>query len=114
MTRPSRIRIALALTALAVAWPVLDILGRNAEFFIARASTRTEVIVVLVLLAIAVPLAGTLPAAMPGRVGRWLASIWLGLLSIALGYLIVRAIDLPFPEVLALLLGGLILFALLR
>ena len=114
MSRATRIRVALALGAFALAWPILDILGRNAEFFIARGSTRSEVIGILLLLAVALPIIASLPAALPGRFGRLVGEIWLWLLGVALGYLIVRRLDWPWPEVLALVFGGAVLFGLLR
>lgn len=114
MSRATRIRVALALSAFAIAWPILDILGRNAEFFIARGSSRSEIIAILLLLAGAVPVVASLPAAIPGRFGRIVGEVWLWVLGVALGYLIVRRLDWPWPELLALVFGGAVLIGLLR
>ena len=56
--RPSELDLAasiLAFTALAVIQPVLDVLGRAPEFFVARASPASDVILVAIALGIGVP-----------------------------------------------------------
>ena len=105
MSTRARIQIAIALGALGLAWPILDILGRNAEFFIARGSTREEIVQVLVMLAALVPILASLPASLPGRLGRGLGLVWLGVLSIALSYLVVRQLAVPSAGFAALALG---------
>lgn len=114
MNQTTRIQAAIALGALGLAWPVLDILGRNAEFFIARGSTRTEVVAVLLLLALAVPALAALPAALSGRIGRPVAEGWVVLLGVALAYLILRRFRVPLAEGFAVLLGGALLLGLHR
>ena len=114
MNQSTRIQAAIALGALGLAWPVLDVLGRNAEFFVARGSTRTEMVAVLLLLALAVPALAALPAALSGRIGRPLAEGWVGLLGVALAYLILRRFRVPLAEPFAVLLGGALLLGLHR
>lgn len=46
----------VALFVLAVSLPLLDLLGRNAEFFLAHASSRLDIIALGLLLAVALPL----------------------------------------------------------
>jgi Sulfatase len=56
--RPSELDLAasvLALTALAAIQPVLDVLGRAPEFFVARASPPSDVILVAIALGIGIP-----------------------------------------------------------
>ena len=45
----------LALSALAVAQPLLDLFGRNPEFFVASGSTRPEIVAFALVIAFAIP-----------------------------------------------------------
>lgn len=60
---PRRIRpidgllACLALFALAVSQPLLDLLGRNAEFFLARGAPPLDIVLVGLVVAVAIPLA---------------------------------------------------------
>lgn len=59
-----------ALTAFAVAQPVYDLLGRNAEFFVAHRSSRGDILVLVLLLSVALPAALALVRAAAGLVSR--------------------------------------------
>ena len=47
----------LVLWNFAVAQPLLDLLGRNAEFFLARASPSIDLIILSVLISVVIPIA---------------------------------------------------------
>jgi hypothetical protein len=74
----------LVLTTLAVAMPVFDLLGRNAQFFVARRSDGAELVALLVALLVVVPLLVWLPqlvlARLP-RARRWLQRATVGALA---------------------------------
>ncbi len=111
MNQATRIRVALALGAFALAWPVLDILGRNAEFFIARGSTRSEVIAVSsATWRSPYRSSPALPATLPGRFGRLVGEVWVWSARRCPRLSDRPTPHGPWPEVLALLLGGALLF----
>jgi hypothetical protein len=84
----------VALATLGVVWPVLDILGRNAEFFVARGSSRGEIVLLLLALAIGIPALAALLGIVPGRGGKVIATAWAGFLASVLGYLFFRRLGL--------------------
>lgn len=90
-----------------VAWPVLDILGRNAEFFVARGSGRLEIVVLAFALGFGVPAIAALPGLLPGKAGVATSTAWAVLLSAVLGYLLFRRLGLApgMEEALAVGLG---------
>ena len=55
-SRVDLILSALAVTAIAIAQPILDLLGRTPEFFTARAAPTVDVVMLGVVLGIALPL----------------------------------------------------------
>ncbi|HEX2421256.1 MAG TPA: hypothetical protein VHL55_06630, partial [Acidimicrobiia bacterium] len=116
MTRLTRISALAALATLGVAWPVLDILGRNAEFFVARGSDRLEIILLVLVLAFGVPAVAALPGLLPGNAGIAVSTAWTVGLGTVLGYLIFRRLELPVGvgEALAVALGAALAFALHR
>lgn len=110
MTAPSRYDrwsavLVLALTA--VSWPVLEVLGNNAEFFIARGSTKAEVWLLVFTVAVGLPLLVASLTLLPGRVGAIVSRVLIGLLSLALAFLFLRRLPGPdsIPQVLALPIG---------
>ncbi len=111
-----RISALVALAALGVAWPVLDILGRNAEFFVARGSGRGEIIVLMLALGIGVPALAALPGLIPGKPGIVISTIWAAALATVLGYLFFRRLDLApgVEEALAVAFGMTVATALNR
>src|SRR5690606_27018113 len=56
------------LTAFAVAQPVYDLLGRNAEFFVAHRSTRRDILTLVLLLSVGLPAAIALVRFLAGLV----------------------------------------------
>jgi hypothetical protein len=79
------------LWALAFAQPLLDLLGRNAEFFVARGSTRGDILLLAFGYALVPPLVG---AAVVWGLGRIRPDVgWAAML--ALVALIVAALVLP-------------------
>ena len=56
------------LTAFAVAQPVYDLLGRNAEFFVAHRSTRGDILTLVLLLSVGLPAAIALVRYLAGLV----------------------------------------------
>jgi hypothetical protein len=74
-----------ALSALAVSQPLLDLFGRNPEFFVAQDMTATEVVVFGAVIALGVPLvlmgAVAVAAALSARAGRVAHAAVLGLLA---------------------------------
>lgn len=94
-TRPTKWQLgasAIGVTAIAASQPILDLLGKNPEFFIARAAPGSDVILLGLVLGIAVPLlVGALVMAtysIQRSVGRAFHMI---LLSIAGGLIVVSA-----------------------
>ena len=112
--RLTRISALAALATMGVAWPILDILGRNAEFFVARGSDRIEIVLLVVVLAFGVPAVAALPGLIPGKVGIVVSTVWTVALATVLGYLIFRRLVLPVgvEEALAVGLGGAFAFGL--
>ncbi len=80
----------LALSALAVAQPLLDLFGRNPEFFVASGSTRSEIVAFALLLAFAVPAIAMVTEVvalllMGPRAVRVVHGFWFALLAFVLG-----------------------------
>jgi Sulfatase len=97
-----RFSALVVLTLFGMTWPVLDLLGRNAEFFLARRSPRGEILVLGLVFTIGIPLIAGLFGLIPGRVGQvtTLFMVWVGSASLASLYL--RRLPLPWWVVLAL------------
>ncbi|MGH8957984.1 MAG: sulfatase-like hydrolase/transferase [Acidimicrobiia bacterium] len=106
--RLTRTSALITLATLGVAWPVLDILGRNAEFFVARGSGRLEIVFLVLSLAIVLPAIAALPGLIPGWLGIVISSVWTAALGTVLGYLLFRRLPLAVgvAESLAVLLGA--------
>jgi len=95
--RPSRIDLAAAsvvLTVFALTWPILDLLGENAEFFLAHGSSRIEILAVAVVLLLVIPslLAGL--TMFPGRIGHAVAMVLVGLLAVAMAHIYLKRIEM--------------------
>lgn len=94
--RFDRFAALLALTSLGVTWPVLDLLGRNAAFFVARRSPTWEIIGLGLLLAIGIPLVAALLGSLPGLVGRALGFVLIAVTASSLALLYVRRIPIEW------------------
>lgn len=100
------------LTLFGMTWPVLDLLGRNAEFFLARRSPRSEIIVLGVVLTVVIPVFVGMFGLIPGRLGQVVTTLWLALGSTSLASLYLG--KLPWPWWVALTLAivvGIVLVA---
>ena len=94
--RWDRFAILVVLVAMGVSRPLLDLLGENAEFFLARRSPRVDIIVVGLILGMAIPLVIGILALPGGRMGRFLST----LVAFALATVLVRLalVVTPLPD----------------
>lgn len=95
-TRFDRFAALAVITALGITWPVLDLLGSNAEFFVARRSPKWEMVALTVALAVGVPLVVALLGSLPGRIGSILGTGLIAFTSTSLALLYVRRIPIPW------------------
>lgn len=84
--RLDRFAVLVVLTAMAISRPLLDLLGENAEFFLARRAPSSDIVMVGLVLGIGLPLLIGLVALPGGILGRVLFPI----VAIALAALLVR------------------------
>ena len=110
---PERCLHLIVLSSLAIAQPLLDVLGRNVEFFVIRRFDRVELVALIVVLLLAVPLPFMLIEAslvrVPWRAQRavHLAFIWFFVALLAL--IVVRRLDVAqavVPIAIAVLLSS--------
>lgn len=106
-TRFDRFSALIALTLFGLTWPVLDLLGRNAEFFLARRSAKTEIVIMALTAILVIPVGIGILGSLPGRVGRaaGLTLIALTATSMALLYLARTAMPWWLSSVFAAGLG---------
>ena len=88
----------LALSGLAVAQPLLDLFGKNPEFFVAAEATRSEIVAFALVLVFGVPavavLIELLAHAIGHRVGAIAHGALVGLLGTAFGATVARHLEL--------------------
>jgi len=94
--RIDRFAALAALTALGATWPVLDLLGRNAEFFIARRSPQLEILGLGLILALGIPILVALLGSLPGRAGAVIGIMLMALMATSLALLYVRRAPIPW------------------
>lgn len=94
--RVDRFAAIFVLTVFGLTWPVLDLLGRNAEFFLARRSPRVEIIALAVVALVVVPAIVGLIGSLPGRGGRWIGLGLIALTATSLADLYVSHLDMPW------------------
>lgn len=83
------------LSAFAVAQPLFDLLGRNAEFFTIRGSTRSDIVVFALGIAVLPPLAMLVLEALSGVVDRKLRlAVHLGFIAFLTGLLALQSLKL--------------------
>jgi Sulfatase len=113
----------VALFALAVSLPLLDLLGRNAEFFLAHASSKLDIVLLGIVLALVIPLLLGFAIAGIFRIHRTTGLVVLAVVIAVLGGVFVirllgltPASSLPaWAELaLAIVIGGLVAFAFFR
>jgi hypothetical protein len=106
-SRLDRFAAIVVLTLFALTWPVIDLLGRNAEFFLARRSPKGEIVYLALIATLLIPTALAFLGLLPGRVGSGIGLFFVGLLATALGHLYMRQLPIPWwgAVVLAMILG---------
>ena len=117
--RPGKFERYAALSVLAtlgLSWPVLELVGNNAEFFLARNSSRWETATTALVLGLVLPGLFGLLGLLPGRVGRTIAAVMIGVLATVLGFLFIRRLPLgqSTMQVLALVIGAAVPITFLR
>lgn len=107
-SRFDRFSALVVLTVFGVTWPVLDLLARNAEFFLARRSPKGEIVALGVVAILVVPLLVGVVALIPGRVGAALGTALIALGSASLASLYLDRLPVPWWLVTAvsLLVGA--------
>ncbi|MCI0678154.1 MAG: sulfatase-like hydrolase/transferase [Actinobacteria bacterium] len=95
-TSLDRFAMAAGLTVLGITWPVLQLLAENAEFFLARDSTRLEIVLLTLALLVMVPTVIGALAALPGRPGRVLGAGLIFLTSTTLAHLYLNRLPVPW------------------
>lgn len=95
--------VLLGLTGLAVAQPLLDLFGRNPEFFVAKDATGRDVVVFGLAVTFLLPALMTgieaLVSLLSRRAGAVVHSVFVGLLGAALGLVVVRQLGLDVAVV---------------
>lgn len=107
-SRFDRFAALAVLAVLGVSWPVLELLGNNAEFFLARSATKWETVVTALVLGVVLPALLGLLALLPGKPGLRIGLIMMGVLATVLAFLFLRRLPL-LPGVtqgIALAMGG--------
>ena len=89
----------LALSALAIAQPLLDLFGRNPEFFVASDMTKPDVLAFGAAAAFLVPVVALVVVLAAGVVGgrraaRWATHAFVAMLAFAFGLRVAREIDM--------------------
>lgn len=115
-TRFERFSALAVLTALGLTWPVLELLGQNAEFFLARRSPKVEIVALALAATLLIPAAVGLIGSVPGRFGAWLAAGGIAITAASLARLYLSRLPMPvaIDLVLALALGIVITWAFFR
>jgi hypothetical protein len=116
-TRPfDRFAAIVVLASMALAWPVLELLANNAEFFLARAAPRLDVAGVGVALAVILPLGLGLVGLLPGRIGMVATMGLVTILGASLAFLFLRRLGWPeWPTIaLSVVAGGALAWAFRR
>lgn len=101
--RPTRRDMASAVVVLSVfglTWPVLDLLGENAEFFLAHDSSRFEILTLAVVLLLVIPAFLAALTLVPGRIGYGVAWTLVGLLAVATAHIYLKRLPIAWWVVL--------------
>jgi hypothetical protein len=96
----------VVLVLFGVTWPVLQLLADNAEFFLARDSSRTEMILLALALVVGLPAAVGALAAIPGRFGEILGSALIAVSGVVLAHVILGRLPLAWGLTLLLAVAG--------
>lgn len=103
--RFDRFSALVALTLFGLTWPVLDLLGRNAEFFLARRSAKTEIVIMALTAIIVLPVVVGLLGSLPGRGGRAIGRALIAVTATSLALLYLARTSLPWWGSFALAVG---------
>lgn len=77
-------------------WPVLELLGENAEFFLARRSSRWEILGLAIVLLAVVPILLALLGSIPGKVGGVIGAVMIALLAVATSHYLLSRIPVAW------------------
>jgi hypothetical protein len=107
-SRFDRFAALVVLTVFGLTWPVLELLGENAEFFLARRSPKLEIVALALVMALVVPMLIGLLGALPGRSGAWVSAGLIAASGASLGRLYLARLGMPvtLDVVLALAIGA--------
>ena len=109
---PVRALHLCVLWAFAVAAPLFDELGRNAEFFVVRGNTRTDVLLVAFGLTLVPPLALALVVTLAGRIRRPLGeALQVGLVGLLLAVFALDLLERAVTDAVPLLVAATVLGA---
>ncbi len=111
-----RFALVAVLAAFSVSQPVLDLLGSNAEFFLARRAPSTDIVAVALIVGVALPLAVGAMASLPTRAGLALSVVLGWVLAAILARLFLVRADLPdwWATGAALVIAGLAVWLFVR
>ncbi|HEY6635349.1 MAG TPA: hypothetical protein VI141_07015, partial [Acidimicrobiia bacterium] len=115
-TRFDRFAALVVLTVFGLTWPILDLLGRNAEFFLARRSPKGEIVVLALAALVVVPVLVGLLGSLPGKWGRWLGLGLIGILGTSLAHLYLSRSTMSWwlSVILSVVLGVALVWAFTR
>lgn len=107
-TRFERFAALVVLAVLGVSWPILELLGNNAEFFLARSATKWETVLTALVIGLAVPGLIGLLGLLPGKPGLGIGLVVIGVLATMLAFLFLRRLPIPpgFSQGIALVVGA--------
>jgi hypothetical protein len=107
-TRFERFAALAVLAVLGVSWPVLELLGNNAEFFLARSASRWETVLTALVIGVVLPGLLGLLGLLPGKPGLVIALTVMGVLATALAFLFLRRLPLlpGLIQAIALAMGA--------
>lgn len=95
-TRLDRFAALVVLTLFGLTWPVLDLLGRNAEFFLARRSAKTEIVALALAAIVGIPVLTGLLGSLPGRAGRRVGLTLMAITATSVALLYLSRTSLPW------------------
>lgn len=104
-SRFDRFAALVVLTAFGITWPVLELLGENAEFFLARRSPKTEIVALAVAATLLAPALVGLLGSLPGRIGAGTGAVLIAVTAASLARLYLGRSPLPTALVILLALG---------
>jgi len=86
----------VALSVFGLTWPVLDLLGDNAEFFLAHGSSRAEILGLALVVLLVLPAALGSLSLLPGRFGSAPGWALFGLLAVATAHIYLKRLPMSW------------------